>query len=87
MDWQQVANGLFVVVSFLGGILYRDIRSGMKEQESDLSKLATKIQGIEVLVAGDYVKRSDQDKLKEALFAKLDQISDKLDRKADKPHG
>ncbi|MDD5212550.1 MAG: hypothetical protein PHV62_09070 [Sulfuricurvum sp.] len=87
MDWQQVANGLFVVVSFLGGILYRDIRSGMKEQESDLSKLATKIQGIEVLVAGDYVKKSDQDKLASALFKKLDQICEKLDRKVDRTHG
>jgi len=84
MDWQWIANGLFVIVSFMGGILYRDVRAGMKEQEDDLSKLATKIQGIEVLVAGDYVRKTDQDKLSEALFKKLDQICEKLDRKADK---
>lgn len=87
MDWQYVANGLFTIVAFMGGILYRDIRAGMKEQEDDLSKLANKIQGIEVLVAGDYVKKSDQDKLSSALFKKLDQICEKLDRKVDRTHG
>ena len=45
---------------------------------------ADKVQHIEVLVAGTYVKRDDMEKLGGALFAKLDKIEAKLDGKADK---
>ena len=43
-----------------------------------------KVNQIEVLVAGQYVKRDDFDKLANAIFAKLDKISDKIDSKADR---
>ena len=52
-------------------------------QASDKA-LADKVQHIEVLVAGQYVKREDIDKMMTALFAKLDKIDAKLDAKADK---
>ena len=52
-------------------------------QESD-KKLAEKVSQIEVLVAGNYVRRDDFDKSVEAIFRKLDRIEDKLDSKADK---
>lgn len=52
-------------------------------QESD-KKLAEKVSQIEVLVAGNYVRRDDFDKSVEAIFRKLDRIEDKLDGKADK---
>jgi len=48
------------------------------------SKLAEKVGNIEVLVAGQYVKRDDMDKSMTALFMKLDRIEDKIDKKADK---
>lgn len=38
----------------------------------------------EVLVAGEYVRKLDFDKTVNAIFAKLDRIEDKLDRKVDK---
>ena len=46
--------------------------------------LTTKVQAIEVLVAGTYVRRDDMDKLGTALFQKLDRIELKLDGKVDK---
>lgn len=52
-------------------------------QEAD-KRLADKVSSIEVLVAGNYVKRDDFDKSVEAIFRKLDRIEDKLDGKADK---
>lgn len=52
-------------------------------QESD-KKLAEKVSQIEILVAGNYVRRDDFDKSVEAIFRKLDRIEDKLDGKADK---
>ncbi len=39
---------------------------------------------IEVLVAGDYVKKDEYSAMMNAIFAKLDRIEDKLDKKADK---
>jgi hypothetical protein len=47
-------------------------------------KLAEKVSSIEILVAGNYVKRDDFDKSVQAIFHKLDRIEDKLDGKADK---
>jgi len=55
----------------------RDLQDGEK-------KLAEKVSSIEVLVAGNYVKRDDFDRSVQAIFHKLDRIEDKLDGKADK---
>lgn len=52
-------------------------------QEAD-KRLADKVSSIEILVAGNYVKRDDFDKSVQAIFHKLDRIEDKLDGKADK---
>ena len=49
-----------------------------------LTELRNEIKGVHILVAGDYVRRSDHDATTTALFAKLDRIEDKIDRKADK---
>ncbi len=56
----------------------------LQELRSQDSKLAEKVGNIEVLVAGQYVKRDDMDKSMTALFMKLDRIEDKIDKKADK---
>jgi hypothetical protein len=37
-----------------------------------------------VLVIGDYVRKTDYDKLAETIFSKLDRILEKLDHKQDK---
>jgi len=55
-----------------------------KELKNVDSQLAEKVNQIEILVAGQYVKRDDFDKVANALFVKLDKISDKLDNKADR---
>ena len=52
-------------------------------QDAD-ERLATKVQAIEVLVAGQYIKREDFDKTVSALFTKLDRIEEKIDRKVDR---
>lgn len=54
-------------------------------QEAD-KKLAEKVGSVEVLVAGNYVKRDELAQSLNAIFAKLEKISDKLDGKADKEH-
>ena len=84
MDWQYIANGTFMVAGFLIATVLKGTHDSIKElQENDI-KLTDKVQAIELLVAGNYVKKSDMDKLLEAIFAKLDKIDAKLDRKMDR---
>lgn len=43
-----------------------------------------RIEALEVLLAGHYVRKDDFTKTIDALFAKLDKIEDKVDQKSDK---
>ena len=84
MDAQMIINILLGLSAFFGGIWVRGIADSMKELKKTDSELAEKVQKIEVLVAGDYVKREEMEKLGDALFKKLDRIESKLDGKVDK---
>jgi hypothetical protein len=84
MDIQTAFNIVLALVAFLGGWVLNSLRDSIKSLHTSDSALADKVQHIEVLVAGSYVKREDIDKLTSALFSKLDRIEVKLDAKADK---
>lgn len=84
MDMQTSFNIAVGLIAFLGGWVLNSLRENIQSLQKSDSELATKVQGIELLVAGSYVKRDDLDKLTTALFAKLDKIDAKLDAKADK---
>ena len=84
MDYQALFNIALGIAGFLGGWWMKVLHESVRDlQESD-KKLAEKVSQIEVLVAGNYVRRDDFDKSVEAIFRKLDRIEDKLDGKADK---
>lgn len=84
MDSQTLINTLLGVVSALGGWWMRIMYQSLQDLKIQDDKLADKVGKIEVLVAGEYVKKADFEKKMDALFAKLDKIDDKLDHKADK---
>jgi hypothetical protein len=84
MDSQQFFNLSVAIIGVLGGWFMRVMWQSLQELRSQDSKLAEKVGNIEVLVAGQYVKRDDMDKSMTALFMKLDRIEDKIDKKADK---
>lgn len=84
MEAQTIINIAIGLVGALGGWVLNNLKSSIDELRKQDSLLADKVQQIEVLVAGTYVKRDDMDKLGSALFAKLDKIEAKLDGKADK---
>lgn len=84
MDLQIAFNIAVALVGALGGYVLKSISSRLESLQKSDESLAEKVQKIEVLVAGEYVKHTDLEKLSTALFAKLDKISDKLDSKADK---
>ena len=84
MDFQIGFNITVGLAGFLGGWVLNNLRDSLKNlHDADMS-LTMKVQAIEVLVAGTYVKRDDMEKMSTALFAKLDKIESKIDQKADK---
>ena len=84
MEAQTFINIAIALVGALGGWVLNNLKSSIDDLRKADSALADKVQHIEVLVAGTYVKRDDMEKLGGALFAKLDKIEAKLDGKADK---
>ncbi len=84
MDLQLAFNIVVALAAFLGGWVLNSLRTSIDNLQKADTSLTTKVQAIEVLVAGSYVKRDDMDRLTSALFAKLDKIEAKLDGKADK---
>lgn len=84
MEAQTIINVAFTLIGALGGWVLNNLKSSIDELREADSMLADKVQKIEVLVAGTYVKRDDLDKLSNALFAKLDKIEEKIDNKQDK---
>ena len=81
---QTLFNVLLGLVAFFGGWVLNSLRDSIKNLHLSDESLTAKLQAVELLVAGSYVKRDDIDKLTTALFAKLDKIENKLDHKADK---
>ncbi len=84
MEPQVFINIALAMISFLGGWVVKNLQDSMKSLQDTDEKLASKVQAIEVLVAGQYIKRDDFERTVEALFAKLDKIEQKLDMKANR---
>jgi uncharacterized iron-regulated protein len=85
VDLQLAFNIAAALAGMLGGWVLKAISANLKELQIADKDLVAKVQQIEVLVVGEYVKQKDLDKLQVALFAKLDRIENKLDDKMDKP--
>lgn len=89
MEPQALINIVFAALGALGGFVLKAVWDGLRELRDADHSLADKVQKIEVLVAGHYIKKDDFDKTVFALFEKLDRIDAKLDQKANKsdcPH-
>jgi hypothetical protein len=81
---QDVIN---FVISGLGAVLgwlLRIVWEAQKEQRKETAALAGKINSIEVLVAGHYMRRDEMQTILGRIDGKLDTISEKLDHKVDK---
>ncbi len=84
MDAQTIINIAIALAGGMGGWILNNLKASIDDLRKADSALADKVQHIEVLVAGTYVKRDDMDKLGAALIAKLDKIELKIDSKMDK---
>lgn len=83
---QTVINWALAAVSGLIGVLLRSLWQAVRDLQAADKSLADRVNSVEVLVAGDYVRRVDLDRAIEAVMARLSRIEDKLDRKADKDY-
>ena len=84
MEMQTLFNIAVGLVGALGGWILNTLWTEIKSMQATDNKLADKVAAIEILVAGQYVKRDDIQALSSAIFAKLDRIEDKLDGQVDK---
>ena len=84
MDIQNIFNMVSGALLLLGGWFLRIMWDTLTNLQAQDRKLADKVARIEVLVAGEYVKKEDFDRVIERRFDKLDHIELKIDSKADK---
>lgn len=84
MESQDIINGAIGLIGILGGWIMNNIWVAVKDLQSADKAIADKVAAIEVLVAGQYVKRDAFERFTDAIFSKLDKIEDKIDGKADK---
>jgi len=81
---QTLFNYALALCGALGGWVLKVIWDAVKDLQAADKVLVEKVNTIEILIAGNYMSKTDFDKIAAAIFAKLDKIDDKLDRKADK---
>lgn len=84
MDLQVAFNIALGIISVLGGLVLRIIWQGQEDQREAHRKLSETVTNIQVLVAGEYMKRDEMRSMLDAVFKKLDKIYDKLETKVDK---
>jgi hypothetical protein len=81
---QTLFNVVVLFAAAMGGWVLKGVHDALDHLQKVDSELASKVQSIEVLVAGNYVRRDDLDRSIAAIFTKLDRIETKLDTKVDK---
>ena len=81
---QTLFNYALALCGALGGWVLKVIWDAVKDLQVADKVLVEKVNTIEILIAGNYMSKQDFDKIAAAIFAKLDKIEDKIDKKVDK---
>lgn len=81
---QTVINWIIACFGALVGFVLKAVLDSVKDLQATDKELVTKVSSIEILVAGNYVKKDEFNNVATAIFAKLDRIEEKIDKKADK---
>jgi len=84
VEFQVLFNVAMGFIMTLFGWFLRVSWDALNTLQQQDRELADKVARIEVLVAGEYVKKEDFERVIERLFDKLDHIEIKIDNKADK---
>ena len=81
---QQLFNWAVAGFGALGGFVLKSVWDAVKDLQRADTNLADKVSHMEVLIAGDYIKKEEFNNVSNIIFIKLDKIMDKLESKADK---
>lgn len=81
---QTIVNWILTGLGTLLGFLLNAVWQAVKDLQSADKQLADKVAMIEILVAGEYVRKEDFERTIQRLFEKLDHMEEKFDRKMEK---
>jgi len=81
---QEIFNWVLSGLGMLLGFVVKAMWDAVKDLQASDKDLADKVSKIEVLVAGEYVKKDEFNSIMLRIFEKLDHIEGKIDGKADK---
>lgn len=81
---QTIINWILTGLGTLLGFLLNAVWQAVKDLQSADKQLADKVATIEILVAGEYVRKEDFERTIQRLFEKLDHMEEKFDRKMEK---
>jgi hypothetical protein len=74
MPTQDIINAAIAIGGALGGWWLKTIWESLRELQKADTSLAEKVSAIEILVAGQYIRRDEFERMASAMFAKLDKI-------------
>jgi hypothetical protein len=81
---QGMINTIITLAGGIFGWLLKTLWDSVRMLERTDDMIIEKVNRVEVLVAGEYVRREEFQDGIQRLFSKLDQIEAKIDQKADK---
>jgi hypothetical protein len=81
---QEIFNWVLSGLGALLGFIVKAMWDAVKDLQASDKDLADKVSKIEVLVAGEYVKKDEFNNIMLRIFEKLDHIEEKIDKKVDK---
>ena len=81
---QTIVNWVLTAAGTILGFLLNSVWQAVKDLQTADKQLADKLATIEVLVAGEYVRKEDFERTIQRLFEKLDHMEEKFDRKMEK---
>jgi UDP-N-acetylmuramyl pentapeptide phosphotransferase/UDP-N-acetylglucosamine-1-phosphate transferase len=75
MDMQHVFNIILVIFSGSAGVILKGVWDILKEMREDSKGLNEDISSLKVLIAGQYITRTEHEKFAVQVFNKLDEIN------------
>jgi hypothetical protein len=84
IDFQMAFNLLVGVLGTAFGWILNVLWSELRHLQQTDDKLAEKVNAIEVIVAGNYIRRDELGTIMREVHAKLDRIDERLNGKVDK---
>ena len=79
MDGWQIGFDIAIAIAgFFGGYILDSLRRSIDDMKTAEKELMSKMQTVEVLIAGSYVRRDELEKAMQPMLAKLQHIEDRI---------